>query len=487
MSALWTRAEVAAATGGRPEGHWQAAAGLSIDSRSLAPGEMFLALKAARDGHDFVADALARGAAVAIVSHRPPGLEPDAPLLVVKDVSAALWALARAGRARARARVVAITGSVGKTSSKEMLRAALAPQGLVHAAEASLNNHLGVPLTLARLPPEADFAVIEIGMSNPGEIAPLARLARPDVVLITTIAAAHLEALGSLEAIAQEKASICQGLAGGGVAVLPAGLAQTPILRAAAQAAGARVVMFDPTPAGAGAADWRLSDLQCDPEATRAQALTPAGALAFGLGAPGAHFAANALGVLATAVALGADAAAAVAGLRGWAPPDGRGNRTRVVLHPGPPEQAFDLIDDAFNANPASMGAAIAVLAAARGPLGDGGRRVAILGDMLELGPDEAALHAGLARLPGFGALAQVHCVGPRMRALWQGLPQPQRGLWADSAAALAARARDLVAPGDLVLVKGSKGSKVSAVALALAALGGPPRAAGAGDDGVLA
>jgi UDP-N-acetylmuramoyl-tripeptide--D-alanyl-D-alanine ligase len=333
--------------------------------------------------------------------------------------------------------------------------------GRVHAAEASLNNHLGVPLTLARLPREADFAVIEIGMSNPGEIAPLARLARPDVVLITTIAAAHLEALGSLEAIAREKASICEGLVAGGVAVLPAGLAQTQVFQEAAQAAGARVCLFGP--AGSGA-DWTLAAVQSSATATEAVAQTPAGALDLFLAAPGSHFAANALGVLAAGVALGGNLVALAEGLRAWAPPAGRGNRARVLADPTDPESGFEVIDDAFNANPASMAAAIAVLAAARPP-GAGGRRIAVLGDMLELGPDEAALHAGLAALPGFAAIDIVHCVGPRMRALWQAVAPAQRGQWAATAAEMAAQARDLAGAGDVVLVKGSKGSKVSAVA----------------------
>ncbi|MFZ9134054.1 MAG: Mur ligase family protein, partial [Gemmobacter sp.] len=193
MSVLWTSAEAEAATGGRARRPF-AATGVSIDSRSIAPGDLFVALKDARDGHDFVADALARGAAAAMVSRVPDGVAADAPLLIVPDVLAGLTALGAAGRARARGRVIAVTGSVGKTSTKEMLRIVLGGQGTVHAAEASFNNHWGVPLTLARLPAAADFAVVEIGMNHPGEIAPLARLARPDAVMITTIAAAHLEA-----------------------------------------------------------------------------------------------------------------------------------------------------------------------------------------------------------------------------------------------------------------------------------------------------
>ena len=197
MSALWTAAEAAAATGGQATLPFTAS-GVSIDSRSLEAGDLFVALKDVRDGHDFVAQAFARGAAAALVTHRPEGVAADAPLLIVPDVLEALGRLGAAARARTRAKVVAVTGSVGKTSSKEMLRAVLSGQGRTHAAEASFNNQWGVPLTLARMPAATEYAVIEIGMNHPGEIAPLARLAQPHVVLITTVAAAHLEAFDSV-------------------------------------------------------------------------------------------------------------------------------------------------------------------------------------------------------------------------------------------------------------------------------------------------
>ncbi|MBM3611683.1 MAG: UDP-N-acetylmuramoyl-tripeptide--D-alanyl-D-alanine ligase, partial [Alphaproteobacteria bacterium] len=299
MSVLWTSTEAEAATGGRATRPF-AASGVSIDSRSIAPGDLFVALSAQRDGHDFVADALARGASAAMVARVPPGVAADAPLLIVPEVLAALTALGAAGRARSGARVIAVTGSVGKTSTKEMLLSVLAGQGRVHAAEASFNNHWGVPLTLARLPPEADFAAVEIGMNHPGEIAPLAILTRPHAVMITTIAAAHLEAFGSLEKIAVEKASICAGLAPGGLAVLPEGLAQTPILIARAHIARARIVTFGDAPR----ADWRIEALRPAPGATVAEARTPGGGILFKVMTPARHFAQNALGVLALVAGL---------------------------------------------------------------------------------------------------------------------------------------------------------------------------------------
>ncbi len=465
---LWTSAEAAKATGGRPTAGWQAS-GVSIDTRTLQPGDLFVALKDLRDGHEFVAQALEKGAAAALVSRIPEGLAPDAPLLVVPDVLRALEAMGAFARARTKAKVVGITGSVGKTSTKEMLRAILSGQGRTHAAEASYNNHWGVPLTLARMPADADFAVIEIGMNHPGEIAPLARLARLDVALVTTVAPAHLEAFASVEEIAREKAAIFQGLKPGGTAIVNADLPTTPILLAGAQ--GAKPVTFG----AAEAADFRLIEARIVDETTVCRATSRGEPLLYKVASPGRHFALNALGALAAAEALGADPMISAHDLGRWAPPAGRGQRERIVLDLVE-ETFFDLIDDAFNANPASMAAALDVLIAAKptdgiGRVG-GGRRIAILGDMLELGPTEAELHAAIARHPGLSAVHLIHCVGPRMRALHAALPRQMRGEWTEGAAELAARARSLIDAGDILLVKGSKGSKVSLVVDALRKMG---------------
>ncbi|MGR3756338.1 MAG: UDP-N-acetylmuramoyl-tripeptide--D-alanyl-D-alanine ligase [Tranquillimonas sp.] len=478
---LWTSDAAAAATGGRSTVAWQAS-GVSIDTRSLAPGDLFVALADSRDGHDFVAQALDRGAAAAMVSRRPDGLPEDAPLLIVPDVLPALCDLGRAARARTAARVIAVTGSVGKTSTKEMLRRMLAGQGRVHAAEKSFNNHWGVPLTLARLPRDADWAVIEIGMNHPGEIAPLARLTRPHAALITTVAPAHLEAFASVADIAREKAAIFQGLAPGGLAVVNGDLETTPILLEAARAAGARVVTFGEGEANAN----RLVDVALSEDSTAASALSGETRFLLKVATPGRHFAVNALGALALVVELGADRARALCDLATWTPPDGRGRRETLVLDIVDDHLTIDLIDDAFNANPASMAAALDTLAAAQPRHGLGrvarGRRIAILGDMLELGPDEARLHADLARLPAMEAVARVHCVGPRMRALHQALPEDRRGEWTENAQILAGRAHALVDAGDIVLVKGSKGSRVSLIVDALRKLGHRPGGDGEGD-----
>lgn len=471
MTALWTSGEAAAATDGRVEGGGWRATGVSIDSRTLAPGDLFVALTAERDGHDFVADALAKGAAAALVSRRPGNLQPDAPLLVVDDVLAALGALGAAGRGRTGARVIAITGSAGKTSTKEMLAHVLARQGRTHAAEASYNNHWGVPLTLARMPSDTDFAVIEIGMNRPGEIAPLARLARPHVAIVTTVAAAHLEAFDGLEAIAREKAAVFEGLEPGGVALFNADVGTAPILREKARAHAAEAIGFGALPG----AELRAEDIRLSEAASVVRGDFGGDRFMFRVGAPGRHFAMNALAVYGAARRAGADPDIAAMDIGSWATPAGRGRRERVVLDPVE-DLSIEVVDDAFNANPASMAAAFDVLAGLSVTDGVGrigkGRRIAILGDMLELGSAEAELHAALADHPAMASIDRVHCVGPRMRALWDVLPEVRRGRWAARAEELAEEAHRLIDAGDVVLVKGSKGSRVSLVVEALRRLG---------------
>ncbi|MEX0368179.1 MAG: UDP-N-acetylmuramoyl-tripeptide--D-alanyl-D-alanine ligase, partial [Ruegeria sp.] len=263
---LWTAADAAAATQGAATTDW-AATGVSIDTRTLQPGDLFVALKAARDGHDFVAQALENGAAAALVSHRPEGVADDAPLLIVDDVLVGLEALGVAARARTQARVVAITGSVGKTSTKEMLRAILSDQGRTHASVASYNNHWGVPLTLARMPADTEYAVIEIGMNHPGEIAPLARMARPHVAMITPVAAAPLEAFDNIEGIAVEKASILDGLEYGGTAVLNNDCSTAAILQAKAHDVKRRDVGF-----GEHGFDFKMTSVTLGRDSTVVQA-----------------------------------------------------------------------------------------------------------------------------------------------------------------------------------------------------------------------
>ncbi|MEO0914967.1 MAG: UDP-N-acetylmuramoyl-tripeptide--D-alanyl-D-alanine ligase, partial [Pseudomonadota bacterium] len=382
---LWTGAEALAATGGCGVANWEAT-GVSIDTRTLQPGDLFVALKDTRDGHDFVQAALTKGAAAVMVDHVPDGVSPYAPMLLVPDVLEGLRRLARAARARFAGKVVGVTGSVGKTGTKEMLRAALGAQGATHAAEKSYNNHWGVPLTLARMPREAEFAVIEIGMNAPGEIAPLAELARLDVAIVTTVAAVHLAAFDNIQGIAIEKGSIWRGLQPGGVAVLNGDIETAGILREAAEAQGARIVEF-----GHGQFRAQLGTVRVENECTTVGARLGGVPFLFKLAVPGRHLAMNALAVFAAVEALGGDVARASLALAGWVPPEGRGARWEIALGPAGIDGSVLLIDESYNANPASMSAALSVLGLPRAGVV---RHVAVLGDMLELGETGPALHA---------------------------------------------------------------------------------------------
>jgi len=469
---LWTATDAARATGGRATTGWQAT-GVSIDTRTLQPGDLFVALRAARDGHDFVAQALDKGAAAALVSHVPDGVDPaTAPLLIVEDVQAALEAMGRAARARTQARVVAVTGSVGKTSTKEMLRDVLSSHGRTHAAEASYNNHWGVPLTLARMPADTQFAVIEIGMNHPGEIAPLSRMARPHVAMVTTVAPAHLAAFESIEGIAHEKASIFDGLEEGGTAVYNGDLAVSPILHDTAARHAAHLLSF-----GEGTAmHHRATRVTLKDACTVVEGRAWRSPILFKVMVPGRHFAVNAMGVLAVTHALGLDRAKVLTSLGTWRPGSGRGARERIVLDTVDANMVIELIDDSYNANPASVGAALEVLAAAV-PCNDmgrvsKGRRIVYLGDMKELGKTEAALHAALAGHPAMAAIDRVHCVGPLMRHLWEALPDDKRGRWSETADMMATNvARDLDA-GDVVLAKGSFSMGLARVVAAIRKMG---------------
>ncbi|MEM9784033.1 MAG: UDP-N-acetylmuramoyl-tripeptide--D-alanyl-D-alanine ligase [Pseudomonadota bacterium] len=472
---LWTATEAMLATGGTISRGWHAH-GVSIDTRTLAPGDLFVALQGeARDGHDFVVEALAKGAAAALVAHVPAGVDEDAPLLLVDDTLRGLRGLARAARARTHAKVIAITGSAGKTTTKDMARAILAHAGPVHAAELSLNNHWGVPLTLARMPADTAFAVLEIGMNHAGEITPLSRLARPHVAVVTTVAEAHLGQFDDITGIAHAKAEIFAGLEPGGTAVLPLDNAHLSILAAAAE--GFRALGFGT----AEDATLHLVEAAVHAEATVVQAHLNGAAWSFRIGAPGRHLADCALAALSAAAAVGVDPARGALALSDWQPVEGRGGRWDIALGPGGLDGTLRLIDDSYNANPASVRAAFGVLAAQ--PVEDGigrvqrGRRIAFLGDMLELGQTEMALHAGLAKDAAAAGIDVIHCCGPRMRALYEALPGGRRGQWCANSEGLAAKARSLLDAGDVCVVKGSKGARMGRVVDAVKALGTAERA----------
>jgi UDP-N-acetylmuramoyl-tripeptide--D-alanyl-D-alanine ligase len=459
--ALWTVEAMAAAMGATRAGNLPASvSSLSIDSRTIGRGDAFFAITGEnRDGHDFVTTALGAGAGLAVVAADKQGLfPPGAPLLVVPDVLAALIDLAGAARARSSAQVIAVTGSVGKTGTKDALKLVLAREGETHASAASYNNHWGVPLSLARLPQSARFGVFEIGMNHAGEITPLTRLVRPHVAIVTTVEAAHLEYFGSVEAIADAKAEIFLGLAPGGAAVINRDNSQFERLKARAEAAGARVIGF-----GSRAdAQARLIEASLKPDCSTVRASILGAEVTYKLGAPGRHVVMNSLAVLAAAMLAGADLAVCALALVSLAAPVGRGRRASLALPGG---EAI-LIDESYNANPASMRAALALLGQA--PVSASGRRIAVIGDMLELGTHGAALHRELVEPVVANAVDLVFCSGPLMHELWQALPSERRGAYADTATALEPRVIAAVRAGDAVMVKGSLGSRMGPIVKAL-------------------
>ncbi|HEY2529751.1 MAG TPA: UDP-N-acetylmuramoylalanyl-D-glutamyl-2,6-diaminopimelate--D-alanyl-D-alanine ligase [Xanthobacteraceae bacterium] len=458
---LWSVAAMATAMQAERRGTLpQAVSGLSIDSRTLAPGEAFFAISDRRDGHAFVAAALAAKASLAVVAADRCGeFPPEAPLLVVPDVLAALRDLAAAARARTQARVIAVTGSVGKTGSKEALRLALSKDGETHASVASYNNHWGVPLSLARCPARASYAVLEMGMNHAGEIEPLSRLARPHIAVITTIAPVHLEFFASLAQIADAKAEIFLGVEPPGVAVINRDIAQFAQLKRRAKQAGvARIVSF-----GEHAdADARLLRCALHPQCSTVEAQILGSEVAYKIGAPGRHLVQNSLAVLAAATLAGADPALAALALAELAPVAGRGAMVDIDLPGGPAL----VLDESYNANPVSMDAALALLGQA--PVGACGRRIAVLGDMLELGPQGPALHRRLVEPVLAHGVDLVFCCGPLMHGLWQALPASRRGGYAKDAAALEAQVLRAIRAGDAIMVKGSLGSRMAPIVKAL-------------------
>lgn len=470
---LWTSDEASRATGGRNNSVWMAH-GLSIDSRSVARGDLFVALRGPKlDGHAYVADALARGAVAAVVSRLPLGVPETAPMLKVDETFVALRALAARARGRSRARVCAITGSVGKTGVKEALRTVLARQGSTVANEGNLNNQWGLPLSLARMPADTDYGVFEMGMNHPGELQPLTFVARPHAAVVTTVEAVHKAHFASVEAIADAKAEIFTGVEPGGSAILNADSPQRDRLWAVATRCGIRRII------GFGRdrdAHVRLLDAEVEALGARVRADVLGRTVEYRLHVPGSHWVLNSLCVLAAAAALEADVARAAEGLADVTVPAGRGRRTTVHLAAG----AFELIDDSYNASPVAMAAAFEVLG--RMVPGPGGRRIAILGDMLELGDETPALHAGLAGPLQAHGIDLVFTAGATMAHLDAALPAAMRGGHAEDAAGLVPLVAAAVRPGDVVTVKGSAGSRMGAVVRALGELDARrPRTAGAG------
>ena len=424
--------------------------GLSIDTRTIQPADLFVALRTPTgDGHAHVTEALRRGAAGALV-HDQDAVPDGAALLVVADTQDALTALGAFARTRFQGAVVAVTGSVGKTTTKEMLRIILSASGPTHAAHASYNNHWGVPLTLARMREDASFAVIEIGMNNPGEIAPLAALAAPDVAVITSVDAAHIGHLGSIEAIADEKSAVLGGILQGGTAILPADNAHYARL-------------LERLPQGVSLRDFGAGDIVGiaeDADGSDVHAVIDARHVRFRVNAPGRHMVMNALAALTAAAALGVELEAAAAALAGFTAVAGRGAR-RPILN----GDAM-LLDESYNASGASVRAALAVL-----KLLPATRRLAVLGDMLELGDHSRAEHESLARSVCDSADLLYAC-GSWMRILYDAVPREKHGAYAADSDGLAPLLVREIRPGDAVLVKGSLGSRMRVIVAALETAG---------------
>ena len=453
---LWTSADAAVATGGKTQAPW-AAGGVAIDTRSLMPGDLFVALNGARDGHDFVGKAFEAGAAAALVARDLP--KPGGPLLVVDDVLGALEALGVAARARSGAIRFAVTGSVGKTSVKEMLAQIFRATGQAHWSVKSFNNHLGVPLTLARMPQNTERAVFEVGMSTPGEIAPRSHMARPHCAIITKIAAAHLEGLGSVEGVAREKADIFAGLELGGAAILPAGDAFLGFLKAHVEALVEDVEVL--TFGFETGADAQILDYTPKGHAATSTIDVMGTAVTVNLQAGGEHWALNAAAALLACVStakLSAEEAAAA--LNGFAPPKGRGQIETLALPSG---GTFALVDDSYNANPTSMRAALGALAERPAK-----RRILALGAMGELGEGADQMHADLAGPVISSGADIVFMGGAGMAALSGALPITIQQHFEVRANDLWTVIKETLCDGDTLLIKGSNASGMVQLAEAL-------------------
>ena len=463
MNFLWTTSDLMAAMHGRPMGNLPAGiTGISIDSRSIGKGEAFFAIKGDRvDGHDYAGIAMANGATLLVVSEaKLPALgRLNAPMIVVDDVLDAMVRLGCAARDRSAAKIIAVTGSVGKTTTKEMLRHMLQPSGRVHASVASFNNHWGVPLTLSRMPENTDFGIFEIGMNHADEIRPLVKMVRPHVAIITTIAAAHLGNFKDLEEIAAAKAEIMEGLVDDGHVILNRDNDQFAALEKTANALGvAHVHSFG----SSAKADFRMVEYAGGSEGGVLWAALDGRTLEIQMGAPGRHIAENALAALGAVSLVGADMNAALAALATLQPETGRGARHRLVIGQG----TFVLIDESYNANPASMRAAISLLQDAALP--DGGRRIAILGDMLEMGASSSAVHAGLAAPLVEAGITDIWLAGEDMAHLRDSLPEGTRVEYRQAVDELKEFALGAIAAGDVVMIKSSKGTGCGRIVAAL-------------------
>ncbi len=445
-----------------------AATGVCIDSRKIKPGDLFIALSGPNfDAHDFVKDAIAMGAVAAVVSKPVSGISPDARLITVADPMKSLIAMARFSRARFTGKMIGVTGSVGKTGTKEALLHVLSRQGKTFANEGNLNNHIGVPLSLSRMPADAQFAIIEMGMNHPGEIAPLSELCEPFVGIITAISPAHIEFFNDgIAGIADEKAQIVAGMSSQSVAIFNR---DTPhfdrMTKHAQNRKVGRIIGFGADPL----AQSRLLNCDLMPDKTHVDADILGQKISYTVGAPGRHIAINSLAVLTAAQAVGLDLNRAAADLSTLRAAPGRGMRRNIQLASG---GSFELIDESYNASPDAMRAAIDVLS--RATVMPGGRRIAILGDMRELGTHSSELHKGLAPAIIAANLDMVLLCGQYMNELRPLIEIAVKTNYAADSNALAPIAAPIARAGDVIMVKGSLGSKMRVIIDALDTLSSP-------------
>lgn len=461
-ASLWNADEIVAATGARCFGEGSDITGASIDTRTLQPGDLFFALTGeARDGHAFVRNALSKGAGGAMVTlSRAEELKDAGRLFAVSDdVLEGMRNLAVAARKRAGGPVIAVTGSVGKTGTKEALRLVLSRQAPTHASVASYNNHWGVPLTLVRAPRDTFYGIYEIGMNHAREIMSLTNLVRPDIAVITTVAPVHLEFFRSVADIADAKAEIFEGITTGGIAILPRDNAYYERLKSHASASRAgRILSFGE----AEAADIRALTIVATSEYSDVDASVLGRKVSYRLGSPGRHVALNSLAVLATVAAAGADVEAAAASLIDLTPPTGRGER--LVLGTG--QAPFLLVDESYNANPASMRAALANLGMME--TAGKGRRIAVLGDMGELGSSGPQLHRELAEAVKDAGVDMVFAAGNLMKNLVDALPSEMVAAYAETSEDLIDPLNAAVHGNDAVMVKGSLSTRMGLVVASL-------------------
>ena len=460
---IWTAKEAVEATGGQASGDWRAQ-GMSIDTRSIESGDLFVALQGDNsDGHDYVVKAIENGAVAAIVTHAVDGVDADK-LLIVEDTLKAMEDLGHASRARSSAKIIAITGSVGKTGTKEMLATALSGQGQVHASIKSYNNHWGVPLTLSGMHAGTDYGVFEIGMNHANEITPLSQMVKPHVAIITTIAPVHVEGFDDgIDGIINAKAEIFDGVVDGGDVVLNHDLESFAVLKEKALAKNLKVHSFGEH----AQADANIVDCLEAANGSRVKANIKGESVSFNLQIAGRHIVCNAMAVLLAVKLAGGDVQQAAKSMATQKPIIGRGKRELIDL--GVKDNPITLIDESYNASPIAMNAAFKVLALI--DPGRGGRRIAVLGDMLELGKDSGQMHEDLALPLKAANVDLVYTCGKNMRKLYEQLPANQRGAHKETSQELAQIVPDVLVPGDVVMVKGSLGSKMGSVVEAMRAL----------------